>query len=324
MTSRRRRGVAASLLVTLMAVASCSSDGPEPLVAPAVVSGVGADAVGEPLAADLRGVLPAPSQARYDVPAPRSRACTQGAGSSLTTGCVFGDSRGNVHVAMVGNSKTLQWLPALDEVAELNGWRLTVHAKSMCELTSAPTRDAPSDVTDGFADCDRFNARMLDQLTGDDRPDVLVTALDTLKVHQDDPRLPAARVDALRREGVVRYWEQVRDAGVEVVVLAATPRLPIDVPECLEAVGVPARCTVPRAQAYASVWKTEEAKDATRAAGVAFVDLNDLLCPGAVCEPVIGGLTVYRDRHHVTASYMESLAPALADRLDGVLELDRD
>ncbi|TCI97374.1 SGNH hydrolase domain-containing protein [Aeromicrobium sp. IC_218] len=323
MTSRARRRVAASVLALLVVAAGCTADPSEPLVAPGAVPGLGAAAIGQPRPSDLDDVQPKPSQAPYDTPAPRSRACIQGTGSSSTAGCVFGDPDGDVDVAMVGNSKTLQWLPALDEVADLNGWRITLHAKSVCELTAAPTRDHPSIVTDGFPDCDLFNERMLAELTGPDRPDVLVTALDTLKVRQDDPALPAARVDALRRDGVVDYWEQVRAAGVEVVVLAATPRLPFDVPACLRRTGVPARCTVPHDQAYAPVWKTGESEAATREAGVAFVDLNDLVCPGATCEPVIGGLTVYRDRHHITASYMETLAPALAERLDGVLELDR-
>lgn len=322
-TSRARRGVAASALALLLTVTACSGHDPEPLVVPGSVPGLGAAAIGQPLPPNLDDVQPKPSQAPYDAPAPRARACIQGTGSSSTAGCLFGDPDGDVDVAMVGNSKTLQWLPALDEVADLNGWRIALHAKSVCELTAAPTRDDPSDVTDDFADCDLFNARMLAELTGPDRPDVLVTALDTLKIHQDDRALPAARVDALRHEGVVDYWEQVRDAGVEVVVLAATPRLPIDVPACLRRTGVPARCTVPRDQAYAPVWKTDESEAVTEKAGVSFVQLNDLICPGTTCAPVIGGLMVYRDRHHITASYMESLAPALAERLDGVLELER-
>lgn len=37
--------------------------------------------------------------------------------------------------------------------------------------------------------------------------------------------------------------------------------------------------------------------------GVTLIDLTDAICPTDPCAPVIGGVLVYRDDHHLTATY---------------------
>src|SRR5690606_39744731 len=67
----------------------------------------------------------------------------------------------------------------------------------------------------------------------------------------------------------------------------------LDVPECVA--GHPkdiSRCSLDRREALA-VNTLEEAASASPA-GVELMDLNDLICPGATCYPVIGSVLVYR------------------------------
>lgn len=45
------------------------------------------------------------------------------------------------------------------------------------------------------------------------------------------------------------------------------------------------------------------------------VDLTDQVCPTATCLPVIGEVLVYRQSHHLTATYAATLAPALEGHL---------
>src|SRR5690606_3098150 len=49
--------------------------------------------------------------------------------------------------------------------------------------------------------------------------------------------------------------------------------------------------------------------------GHPLLDFTDVFCRDGRCPPVIGNVFVYRDSHHVTASYMRTLAPVLAQRL---------
>jgi hypothetical protein len=49
------------------------------------------------------------------------------------------------------------------------------------------------------------------------------------------------------------------------------------------------------------------------------VDVTSLFCTRTVCPSVIGGVAVYRDRTHVTQTFMTTLAPHLGRRIDAAL-----
>ena len=45
------------------------------------------------------------------------------------------------------------------------------------------------------------------------------------------------------------------------------------------------------------------------------LDLTDVICDAEACPPVIGNVQVYRDKHHLSATFAATLAPALAPHL---------
>ena len=50
------------------------------------------------------------------------------------------------------------------------------------------------------------------------------------------------------------------------------------------------------------------------------LDFDDAFCDDSgACPPIIGNVIVYRDAHHLTATYAESLGPALRRRLAATL-----
>jgi len=49
------------------------------------------------------------------------------------------------------------------------------------------------------------------------------------------------------------------------------------------------------------------------------VDLSDRFCLDDICPAVIGNVLVYRDSHHITATYSRLLSDDLAERLEEVL-----
>jgi hypothetical protein len=54
---------------------------------------------------------------------------------------------------------------------------------------------------------------------------------------------------------------------------------------------------------------------AAKVPNATLVDLTDYLCPRELCPPVIGGTMVWRDSHHLTATYARSLAGPLGQAL---------
>jgi hypothetical protein len=100
-----------------------------------------------------------------------------------------------------------------------------------------------------------------------------------------------------------------------VVLLAETPFLNFDPIDCLadpevETCDPPTQIVIDRE--YAQI----EA-DAAAAADATLLSINDLLCPGAVCPVVVDGTVVFRDQHHLTATYMAKLAQPISNLLEG-------
>jgi hypothetical protein len=54
-------------------------------------------------------------------------------------------------------------------------------------------------------------------------------------------------------------------------------------------------------------------------AGVAYVDMTDTVCDDSNCEVIRDGLLIYRDRHHLSATYSRHIGSVLADRIEAAL-----
>ena len=49
------------------------------------------------------------------------------------------------------------------------------------------------------------------------------------------------------------------------------------------------------------------------------VDMTDVLCPLSRCRAVIGGVVTYFDTEHLTATFVHTATPILAERIDAAL-----
>jgi hypothetical protein len=56
---------------------------------------------------------------------------------------------------------------------------------------------------------------------------------------------------------------------------------------------------------------------AADAGGASILTINDLLCPGRACPVVVQESVVFRDKHHLTASYMAQLSQPIGNLLEG-------
>src|SRR5690606_37652472 len=106
-------------------------------------------------------VTPDPAgDAREDKPLVSIEDCHHNQAATEVLGCVHGDPDGGRRAVLVGDSKAAQWFPALDTIAEREGWRLEVLTKSACSFhPGTPAADYP--------ECDAFNVALLDRLMAD-------------------------------------------------------------------------------------------------------------------------------------------------------------
>jgi len=87
------------------------------------------------------------------------------------------------------------------------------------------------------------------------------------------------------------------------------------VPECIaENEENLKECAVDRSEAMKSSG-TQALQTAAETSGVDTVDMADALCSPESCAPVVGGVIVWRDSHHITATYAETLAGSLERQL---------
>jgi peptidoglycan/LPS O-acetylase OafA/YrhL len=219
--------------------------------------------------------------------------------------CEYGDPNGAVTVALVGDSHASNWFPALEVLANQRGWRLVPFTKHSCVFVDM--RIWSPHLKREYTECERWRENVVRRLT-ELRPDLVVIASNRWFPVLDD------RDNEPERQGRAMARLIDRLPGT-VAVMVDTPRSDVDVPACLakhrDAIE---RCTTSRAAAFG--WRhLRRETEAARRSGATVVDLSDATCPTDPCPPIIGTNLVYRDHHHLTATFAASLADVLGAAL---------
>ncbi|MGW4466875.1 acyltransferase family protein [Micromonospora sp. NPDC004704] len=261
-------------------------------------------------------IVPDPLAAKDDLPDVYPHKCfSEGTRTEIVT-CVYGDRGADYTVAVVGDSHAGNWIPALQAVATERKWRLVTYLKQSCPFLdleiSVLSRTQPA--------CAEWNRNVRAELTGMARPDLLLTSGAFYVPIRGDALLNGADGYRATVEAMRRTWTAMTDAGIRTVVLRDTPHLNVRVAECVSANRTRlTRCTAPRELAVTASAGPAQAEAVGGLSGVRLVDLTDAICPADRCAPVIGGVLVYRDSSHLTATYARSLTPRVGAALDTLL-----
>ena len=241
-----------------------------------------------------------------------SPACGVGRDNDRVKTCDVGDRLSSVHVVLVGDSHAAQWATALAEVAAKRHWRLTLVSKDGCPYASVRL------ATSWSASCEAWNKNVAAYLTAQ-RPAVLITSQAEYSVSSTDGPLDATASAHAMADGLRSNYDTLIAAGTKVLVLRDTPRPGIDIGDCVSGnSGHLKKCALPRN-------KTIDGAGAAQIAavdglvGAWLIDLNDAICPDDPCAPVIGGVLVYLDSHHISQTYGLSLAPRLLSAFNAAL-----
>lgn len=296
---------------------------PTPVTADMGAGALGAAPASSPAGAPTAAptVVPAPVAAAQDNPDVYADGCHQDQDSADVVSCVYGDPDSGTVVALVGDSHAAQWQPGLRAVAEERGWRLETYTKSACPFDD--TEVWLDDTDQPYASCVDWVADLTQALLADP-PDLVVTSsAGHYRAVADGAAMPRAASDRELAEGSADAWSELEAAGSDVAVLIDTPVFGLDVPECVATnAGDLAACSVPRVDAVAASAASVQRMAVEQAPGVDAVDLTDYVCPRAECSPVIGGVLVARDGDHLTATYSRTLAPALDDALEPLVDAE--
>ncbi|MEX1295708.1 MAG: SGNH hydrolase domain-containing protein [Candidatus Limnocylindrales bacterium] len=257
--------------------------------------------------AELAGV-------RNDLPAHYDDGChLLGYGrAKLMTDCVYGDPEGEQTAMLVGDSHAAQWLPALDAYAAEQGWRLEVHTKAACAVIDVPVWERSQRSV--FDRCINWRDKVQKHIR-QTKPEVVYVGLSRDYELWNGTVIQSSDATTYWREQLTSYLASIGKPAAEVVLLAETPFLNYDPVDCLADPGI-ASCDPPTNRVVDRDYAALERRAASDA-GAQLLSINDLLCDESTCPVVVDDDVVFRDNHHLTASYMERLAEPIGNLLEG-------
>ena len=252
-----------------------------------------------------RDLTPSLSRARQDTDTLRADGCGLSLSGSKPPACVYGDPAGATTVALVGDSHAAHWFPAIELLARQRGWRLVPYMKFSCVFVDM--RIWSPRLKREYTECEAWRERVVDRLVAL-HPDLVIVAsaqeLPVVVGSDDDPTLQGAAAARL-----------IKRIPGEVAIMVDTPRSDHDVPACLaKHPNSIERCTTTRSAAFGARYRIREA-EAARLSGATLIDLSAVTCPTDPCPPVVGSMLVYRDHHHLTATFARSLVDELGAAL---------
>jgi peptidoglycan/LPS O-acetylase OafA/YrhL len=230
--------------------------------------------------------------------------------------CIYGNKNGTYTVALVGDSHASALFPGVNIMANAHGWKLIPYLKIDCSFLDYNDMVYYGPPTVAYPECMAWNKNVLSRLAKSP-PDLIILSMSRwIFTDSNAEETVTAETNALIRQ-IQKLPESSR------VVIIQDPPLPtaFKIPDCLSVHLDNYRlCAYKKSTGFGSSMGTRE-KNAAKATGAGLIDLTDAVCPdsGNYCSVVIDNMIVWRDQHHLTATFAASLAPAIDAQLTAIL-----
>jgi peptidoglycan/LPS O-acetylase OafA/YrhL len=255
------------------------------------------------------------TRALKDLPIIDRDGCNVGYGATHSPACVFGDTASSTEVVLFGDSHAGQWFPAFDRIAKDNHWKLISLTKAACP---APTLTYLYDRNVGrnYDACATWRSNTIQQIVALHPAAVITSSYSSHYLTQGG--VTPAEWEA----GLHTTLVQLERAGSRILILHDPPSPSFDVPVCMARAAWTNSgnsCSFePNLVLNTTIVRLE--KEATEnLLDTEVVDVSSLICAGEECGPSRNGMMLYRDEHHLTASYVLGLAPFLEPKMAGLM-----
>jgi hypothetical protein len=197
---------------------------------------------------------------------------------------------------MLGDSHATHWFPAFAELARGRSIHFRGIAKSACLFSMEAVYHRG--LKRPYTECAEWSRNVIDWLDRE-RPDVVLIS-----------QSPAYPADAA--EGLTAALARLVEMGLDVRVIRSTPWLSFEPGKCLaNSENWLAECTPSRSL----VFRPDLAVLAAEKLKIKTLDFSDVFCDATQCPVIIGGVLVYRDSHHMTATFSKSLSEVVKKNL---------
>lgn len=214
----------------------------------------------------------------------------------------YGDLRAKRTIALAGGSHAEMWITALNTLGKRHGFKVTTYLKMGCPLSADPN---PTVVGKPYPQCADWNRRVWARIIKD-KPDVVFTTSTRPRDRATGDWTPP---------DYVQVYDKFLRAGIQVVGVRDSPwpKYPngrtLDTPICLQKGGNAQTCGTPRARVLSPTDPAAPMAKARR--NFHQIDLTRGICTATFCPAIVGNIIVYKDWHHLSATYVRSLTDEL-------------
>jgi hypothetical protein len=262
--------------------------------------------------------IPAPTAvsatqaARLDQPEIYRAQCDDFHSSAEVRPCVFGNQNAPKTAVLLGDSIGVQWFSLIQTMFPPPQWRVVVLTKSACPIVDEDY--FYSSIGGVYKTCAIWRNAVLDFLPSL-KPDIVFMGSSA----------GYEFTELQWTEGTTRVLSRITTASKQTIVISGTPALGYDGPSCLERHAVaPLSTADPDEKTCSEKLINPKSANVSRFLGEAvqrfpgtiLLDLNDLVCPGGRCSARNAeGIIVFRDGDHLTDTFVRTLIPEAASRL---------
>jgi peptidoglycan/LPS O-acetylase OafA/YrhL len=252
---------------------------------------------------------PNPLKARADRGRSYYEGCMVGIEGTNSNKCLYGEPAGKRTLILFGDSHAMQYFPTVDELAEINHWRLIVLTKAECPPEEIKVRSMIENRE--YSQCDTWRQEAFKRIEAGGKSVTVVMSGDTeyIPYGPEGEELTGDQAARAMEAGYLRTLRRIHAAGATTVVIRDNPTSLEDVPSCVsEDIQHLARCAFPRHKEWDREYDVRAAESSPETHLISFI--ADI-CPGELCRAVIGNALTYRDKDHLTATFARTLEPML-------------
>jgi peptidoglycan/LPS O-acetylase OafA/YrhL len=264
----------------------------------------GARALTEHVRVPTLPMRPSVLEVKEDLPASTRDGCISDFVNPAVVNCLYGDLNATRTIALAGGSHAEHWLPALDALGHAHHFKVVTYLKMGCPLSTEQVplimgNNAP------YPQCREWVQATMDKLISD-RPDYVFTTTTRPWNIKSGDVMPATYIG---------IWQTLSDNNIPILGMRDTPCLvkdgqPFDPADCLAKKGGTATsCAIKRSDVLSERNQTLDFVEQFPLLKV--LDMSDAICRSDICRPVEGNVLIYHGAHHLTPTYMRTMAHAL-------------
>jgi len=255
------------------------------------------------------------SKARSDLPEIYSLGCDTWYSDAAVKPCITNDgNEQSKTVVFLGDSAGGQWLPAILDIYKSPEWRVVILTKSACAIVDEDYYYER--IGKEYKVCRQWRDEALASLSKY-KPDTIIIGSSANYTFSETQWI----------EGSQRIFNDLSKVSSNVIVLAPTPILSFNAPNCLLDHQTEI-AEVANGNNSHILFCSEENKSNSRQVSkyldqatatypnIRLLKLNDLVCPDNICSSINRNLDfIYRDSQHLTASFVRSNSKIIEARI---------